>query len=108
MAKRIWISYDLGIDGDYDGLYRWLDAHEAVECCDSCASLLWGNATEGVDYSIKRDLKKFVKLRNRDRIYLIFQDSQNKRKGEFIVGGRKKSAPWTGYAMSGESAVDEG
>lgn len=108
MVNRIWVSYDLGVDGDYEGLYRWLDAHEAVECGDSCASLLWSKATGGIDHSIKLDLKKAVKLRNRDRVYLIFQDAQNKYKGKFIIGGRKKSAPWTGYAMSGESAVDEG
>ena len=107
MAKRIWISYDLGIDGDYDGLYRWLDAHEAVECGDSCASLLWSKAAGGIEHSIKLDLKKSVKLRNRDRIYLIFKDSQNKRKGDFIFGGRKKSAPWTGYTMSEASADEE-
>lgn len=108
MANRIWISYDLGVDGDYEGMYRWLDKEEAVECGDSCASLLWSKQSAGNEQTIRSDLKKNVKLRSRDRVYLIFQDQQNKYKGKFIFGGRKKSAPWTGYAMSGESAVDEG
>ena len=30
MKKAIWISYDLGIGGDYDGLYRWLANHDVV------------------------------------------------------------------------------
>lgn len=37
MTKAIWISYDLGIGGDYDGLYRWLANHKAVECGDGLA-----------------------------------------------------------------------
>jgi hypothetical protein len=108
MMNRIWISYDLGVDGDYEGLYRWLDAQEAVECGDSCASLQWKKDSRGLEEAIKSDLKKSVKLRARDRVYLIFQDQQKKYKGKFIFGGRKKSAPWTGYAVSGEAAVDEG
>lgn len=40
MEVRIWISYDLGADGDYAGMYTWLDRHNAVECGNSMASLL--------------------------------------------------------------------
>jgi hypothetical protein len=108
MANRVWISFDLGVDGDYEGIYRWLDRRGAVECGDSCASLLWDQQAGVVEQAVKRDLKRSVKLRNRDRVYIIFQDHQGKYKGKFIFGGRKKSAPWAGYAMSGESAVDEG
>jgi hypothetical protein len=38
MKKRFWLSYDLGIDGDYDGLYGWLDRIKAIECGDGLAS----------------------------------------------------------------------
>ena len=37
MKKFIWLSYDLGIGGDYESLYSWLDNHEAKECGDSVA-----------------------------------------------------------------------
>ena len=38
MSKaRFWLSYDLGINGDYDGLYRWLDRQGAKECGSSMA-----------------------------------------------------------------------
>lgn len=107
MANRIWMSYDLGVDGDYEGLYRWLDKREAVECGDSCASLIWQGSAGVLEQAIKRDLRKSVKLRTRDRIYLIFQDQNAKYKGRFVLGGRKKSAPWSGYAVNEESAVDE-
>jgi len=35
MKQTIWISYDLGLQGDYPGLYRWLDLHKAKECVNS-------------------------------------------------------------------------
>lgn len=35
VTKTIWISYDLGVGGDYEGLYAWLDNNEATECGDS-------------------------------------------------------------------------
>jgi len=37
MKKAVWISYDLGIKGDYQGLYSWLDDHDAIECGNSVA-----------------------------------------------------------------------
>ena len=54
MPKRsIWLSYDLGLQGDYASLYQWLDAHGAKECGDSMALV-------NVDYadSLKDDLKE--------------------------------------------------
>ena len=29
---RIWLSFDLGISGDYEGMYAWLDDKNAQEC----------------------------------------------------------------------------
>ncbi len=26
MKKALWISYDIGVRGDYEGLYAWLDS----------------------------------------------------------------------------------
>ena len=37
IRKAIWLSFDLGVAGDYPGLYKWLDEHDAVECGDSVA-----------------------------------------------------------------------
>ena len=42
MAKQvIWISFDLGIRGDYENLYAWLDEHGAKECGDNFASIIY-------------------------------------------------------------------
>lgn len=35
--QTIWLSYDLGLKGDYPGLYAFLDAQEARECGEGLA-----------------------------------------------------------------------
>jgi hypothetical protein len=32
MKKAVWISFDLGVQGDYEGLYGWLDRLDAQTC----------------------------------------------------------------------------
>lgn len=39
LRNVLWISYDLGSDGDYDGIYTFLGKYEAVECGDSVARI---------------------------------------------------------------------
>ena len=36
-TKTFWLSYDLGLSGDYNSMYIWLDNHKAKECGDSLA-----------------------------------------------------------------------
>jgi hypothetical protein len=108
--NRIWLSYDLGVDGDYDGLYSWLDRLGAVECGESSASMVYNRPLrKGHDLVelIRSDLKKNVKLRVRDRVYLIYKKPDGKILGKFLFGSRK-AAPWTGYAPAKEGMVDEG
>lgn len=56
--RGFWLSYDLGIAGDYPDLYQWLDDHEAKSCGNSIAFFKYQ-----VDYNdspfdkIKEDLK---------------------------------------------------
>ena len=35
---RYWLSFDLGLRGNYDALYEWLDAHDARECGENVAT----------------------------------------------------------------------
>ena len=35
---RIWLSFDLGVSGDYEGTYAWLDDKSARECGSSVAN----------------------------------------------------------------------
>lgn len=97
MKKAIWLSYDFGIKGDYEGLYTWLDDLEAKECGDSLAFFYYEiDENEDLINKIKEDIKKNISLTKRDRIYIIYKSDDGKLKWTFIFG-KRKSAPWTGY-----------
>lgn len=104
MEKTIYLSYDLGITGDYDGLYAWLDDHEAKECGDSVALLRY--AYDG-DFreALKADLEGSVSLDKRSRIYVVYR-ADEKMRGKFLFGRRRRS-PWDGRGSGGEDADDE-
>ena len=107
MRERIWLSYDFGVNGDYEGIYQWLDDHGAVECGDSCASLLYErHGPRPLEDSLRTELKRVVQLRARDRIYLISRTPQGKWIGRFIWG-RRKAAAWAGYAAARGAIADE-
>lgn len=104
--STIWISYDLGVRGDYEGLYSWLDAHGAKECGDSVAVLNY-EYTSTLPEKLKAELKKAFAVDKRTRIYVIYREqATNKNKGSFLFGGRRAAA-WTGYASTGAGAADD-
>lgn len=107
MNKRtIWISYDLGVRGDYEGLYTWLDKHKAKECGDSLALLNYEYA-DSLLKSLKEDLSNSVRFDKRTRIYVIYRNKDTKKmKGVFIYGGRK-SPPWAGMSGEGDGQEDD-
>jgi len=94
-TSPVLLSFDLGIVGDYDQLFAWLDKHEAKEC---------GNNLAIFDYSyrhdllkeIRQDLRKTMKVTPKTRIYIMYKTG-DAFKGNFIIGSRR-SAPWTGMA----------
>ena len=106
MKKAFWLSYDLGIKGDYTGLYTFLDAVDAKECGDSITFFQKDYGDDFLD-SLTNELKKYVKINNTDRIYVVYVDSStNKTKGKWLFGGRKR-APWEGYAMKTVSMEED-
>lgn len=94
-SAKVYIVYDLGIDGDYAGLYSWLDKNKAMECGDSVARINDYKYNGKLTEFIKEDLKKNVKLRKKDRVYMITYNNE-KMIGGFLFG-RRKISPWTGY-----------
>ncbi len=99
--KAFWISYDLGLKGDYSGLYTWLDSVKAKECGDSIAFFTFEGKGNYIE-DIKEDLMKYAKLGKSDRVYLIYHDNKTgKLKGNFLFGGRKR-APWEGFSTGNE------
>lgn len=98
IPKIFWLSYDLGLKGDYEALYEWLDEHNAKECGDSLAVFFKNcfNPTQP-DKEIADSLKKRINFQKNDRVYLIWSDDETgKPKGKFIIG-RRKNAPWEGF-----------
>ena len=107
MKQIIWMSYDLGIKGDYPGLYRWLDSHKAKECGNSVAFLNYEYKSDLVE-EIKLDLIKTIEFKNGDRIYIVYNELKDGKPhaiGRFIIGNRK-SSPWVGYAPMDENIAD--
>jgi hypothetical protein len=107
MKNAVWISYDLGVQADYEGMYAWLDEHEAKECGDSLAFLNYEYTGSLLD-TLTEDLQKSVEITKRTRVYVIYREPETKKmKGSFIFGGRK-APPWSGFAVSaGTADIDE-
>jgi hypothetical protein len=101
---RVWLSYDLGVSGDYENLYSWLDKNEALECGDSIATFLW-EGDNNIKENIKNSLESVIDFNKNDRIYLIYKNKEKGNSfGSFIVG-KRKSNPWKGY--SSEPTMDD-
>jgi hypothetical protein len=108
MKDTIWLSYDLGVKGDFPGLYAWLDNHNAKEAGNSVAFLQYEYEGSDLLKALEEDLKQNVEFNPRDRVYVIhITKSKGKKKtvGKFIVGNRKAS-PWEGYGQKGGDIVD--
>jgi hypothetical protein len=99
----VWLTYDLGVQGDYESLYAWLDERNAVECGDSAATFFVDRTDADPATSIAKSIRKNVKLGPRARFYLV-RVREGKAKGGFIIGNRK-APPWLG--ASGEPSSDD-
>lgn len=107
MKNAVWISYDLGVQADYEGMYSWLDEHQAKECGDSLAFVNYEYTGSLLD-ALTADLQRSVQITKRTRIYVIYREQDTKKmKGSFIFGGRK-APPWSGFAVAvGTADSDE-
>jgi hypothetical protein len=106
MKSSIWISYDLGVKGDYESLYEWLDDHEARECGDSVAFILFEHGNSPVETVVKREIGEAINVDKQTRIYIVFHDGKKQLKGRFIIG-KRKAAAWSGYGSSSPAEDDE-
>lgn len=99
MKFRYWLSFDLGLRGNFEDLYEWLDTIDAKECGDSVATFV----TEKNREQITEELSTL--LGEKARVYIIGK-FDGKVRGRFIVGKRKR-APWAGYGGFIPEAEDE-
>lgn len=101
--SAVWVSFDLGVQGDYEGMYLWLDGHQANECGDNLAFLNYEYSGLLLE-ALTADLNKSVQITKRTRIYVIYREQETKKmKGSFIFGGRK-APPWSGFSVAAGSA----
>ena len=97
---RFWLSFDLGLQGNYEKLYEWLDDSDSLECGDSVATFVTPKTRE----TITGELSPL--LGANARVYLIGPGKKGKVAGSFIIG-RRKRAPWFGYASPPTEAEEE-
>ncbi|KAA6345545.1 hypothetical protein EZS27_006903 [termite gut metagenome] len=111
MKKSVWLTYDLGVQGDYKSLYAWLDDHNAIECGDSVSFFQYEyNDAKSFKEQIREDLKNKVKFESGNRIYIILSEiveGEKKIKGSFLIGKRKAS-PWEGYGEKTDNTEEIG
>ena len=105
MQSTIWLSYDLGVSGDYEGMYSWLENRGAKECGSSVAFLKNYEFEGDLLDSLKTDVSDTVTLNRRSRIYVIYNRNHRLR-GRYVVG-KRKAPPWTGFGDVLEQEVDE-
>jgi hypothetical protein len=98
---RYWISFDLGLMGDYSHFYEWLDSQDAQECGSGLASLVSSQTRD----QIIAEIQSILKGSPRARAYLISIQPDGRFGGKFVAGGRK-AAPWAGFAVHATNVVD--
>jgi hypothetical protein len=105
MKHFVWVSFDLGVKGDYEGMYAWLDSMGAKECGDSLACFWFEHESSDLLKDLKKDLSDNVELdENKSRVYII-RLVKGKMKGSFIFG-RRHNPPWAGFGATGEDEED--
>jgi hypothetical protein len=105
MTHFVWVSFDLGVKGDYEGMYAWLDGKGAKECGDSLACFWFEHKSDDLLAEVKKELNDSVDLdEKKSRVYII-RLVKGKMKGSFIFG-RRKNPPWAGFGDTGEAAED--
>jgi hypothetical protein len=104
MTKNFWISFDLGIKGDYEAMYSWLDSSNAKECGDNFAYITNYDYDNVFIDDLKEDLNCMVKINPTDRIYIVYRKDDTKDTGTFLFGKRKRN-PWQGFST--DSSVED-
>ncbi len=95
---RYWLSFDLGLRGNYDELYEWLDTVGAKECGDNVATFLSTKTRE----QIAKELSGFLGSDKNVKVYAVTR----KHGGKFILG-RRKAAAWIGYSRLAVDSEEE-
>ena len=98
LETRYWLSFDLGLRGDYQPLYAWLDQQEAKECGEGVATFCSNMSRD----EIADKLSELFDDEKNARVYII-----TKALGGRFILGKRKSPPWKGYGEVESDTGDE-
>jgi hypothetical protein len=102
-ATRVWLTFDLGIGGDYEAMYEWLDRHDAEECGEYAAT--FHMTVDGDVFQVlKTEIEGVVRISKKTRIYAVAYET-GKYRGKFIFG-RRKAAAWKGFSQGALQSDD--
>ncbi len=94
----VWISYDLGKDGDFNNLYGWLKGYEAVECGNSTAMIYYTKGRgKTLVPSLRKEIEEAIELNANSRIYIIYRGPRNTLKERWLFGNSNPSPVWSNY-----------
>lgn len=107
MKTGIWLSFDLGVRGDFTGLFAWLDDRKAKECGDGVAFLKF-EWTEDLKAELEAELRAHIEVTKQTRIYVVRQKGVDDLRplGTWIIGSRR-SPPWTGFGSMSTQQPDQ-
>ena len=106
MKSLIWLSFDLGVRGDFEGMYEFLDSRSAKACGDSLAAMTY-EYKKDILTELTKDLRTHLTFDKRSRVYVVYSSAQGKLSGKFIVG-KRKAPPWSGFGPSSDNEEDIG
>lgn len=111
MNVPFYISFDLSLRGDYQGLYRWLDKNKAEERGNGYAFIKSYNCPDSelegaTDFKeknykfanyVKKEILEYAEIGSSDRIYITLKLIDNNHVGGLFLFGKKQSEPWEGH-----------
>ena len=91
MRVAIWLSFDIGLRGDYEGMYAWLDEHGAVECGDSVAYMKY-ECEDDFPESLEQELRRAIEVTKKTRIYVVWREPPARSRGDssLVCAGRRR------------------
>lgn len=105
--KTYWLAYDLGVGGDYQSLYAWLDDHEAKSCGDSLAYFKYSyNEGQDPDEALKKELCNKIKLNPNNKLYIIRKKETNDQTVGSFIFGKRNASPWEGFGSKSSGEED--
>lgn len=102
-TKSVWLSYDMAFGADYDTIFTFLDKCKAKECGEGVAYFVYEYQESFIE-ELRQELTPTFRA-TKDRVYIIYK-RDGKMRGKWLFGKRKK-APWSGYAFDDADVADD-